>query len=189
MPNSKLALIAALALLAPVAAEAQSLGGAGAAAISVCNITASSCATAGTTAADGGATSNISEYVLDQLFSFNGTGWDRNRKDTYAAGPQWFTTGGSTKTTIAAATAGPTVIKATAGRLSSFLITTAGTTGTETFYDNASACSGTIIGIANGTTAQAGAIAGYFQLIDLVATNGITACGGTLSPALTVGYY
>jgi hypothetical protein len=189
MLNSKLSLVAALILLFPSAAFSQSTGGAGATAVSICTISASTCTTVGTTAADGGATSNNSTYAVDQLFSFNGTGWDRNRKDTYAAGPQWFTTGGSTKTAIAAATAGPTVLKATAGRLSSFLITTAGTTGTETFYDNASACSGTVIGIANGTTAQAGAIAGYFQLIDLVATNGITACGGTLSPALTVGFY
>jgi hypothetical protein len=96
---------------------------------------------------------------------------------------------GASKATIAAATAGPTVIKATAGVLSLYLITTAGTTGTETFYDNASACSGTVIGIANGTTALAAAIAGYYQKLDVVAANGITACGGTLSAALTVQYY
>lgn len=99
------------------------------------------------------------------------------------------TDGGSSTATIAAATAGPTVIKSTPGFLSVILITTAGTTGTETFYDNASACSGTIIGIANGTTAQATAIAGYFLKIGMAAANGITACGGTLSPALTVGFY
>jgi hypothetical protein len=99
------------------------------------------------------------------------------------------TTGGSKTTAIAAATSGPTVIKASAGRLVRVLITTAGTSGTETFYDNASACSGTVIGIAQGTTAVAGNVAGTILFLENPAANGVTACGGTGSAAVTVSYY
>ena len=122
--------------------------------------------------------------------AFNGTTWDRCRKDTYAAGPQWMTAGGSTTATVAAASAGPNVIKASAGRLARAVITTAGTTGTVIFYDNASACSGTIIGEIAGTTALAGNVAGSAPMqFDMPAVNGITECGGTGSAAVTLSYY
>jgi hypothetical protein len=116
--------------------------------------------------------------------------FDPVRKDTYANGPLWVTTGGSATATVAAASAGPNVIKAAAGRLARVIITTAGTTGTDIFYDNASACSGTIIGEIAGTTASAINVAGGvpFQL-DMPAANGITECGGTGSAAVTVSYY
>jgi hypothetical protein len=161
-------------------------------ATATCQTTAAtSCANVQAFSADGqslGAVNNVGVTASEALY--NGSTWDRMRKDTYAAGPAWVTTGGgSTSFAITAGLAGPTVIKASAGRLVSFLITTAGTTGTETFYDNASACSGNVIGIANGTTSQATAIAGFQQALNYTATAGITACGGTGSPALTVGYF
>jgi hypothetical protein len=118
-------------------------------------------------------------------YAFNGTSWDRFRKDNYAAGPAWMTSGGVVLTVpIAAATSGPTVIKASQGRLARVLVTTQGTTTAETFYDNPSACSGTIIGVIPVT-----ATVGTVYQIDLGANTGITACGGTLSPAVTVGYF
>jgi hypothetical protein len=98
-------------------------------------------------------------------------------------------TGGTSTATIGAATAGPTVIKASAGTITRALITTAGTTGTETFYDNASACSGTIIGIVPGTTAVTTAVSGTSMPFEFAAANGITACGGTGSAAVTVGFF
>jgi hypothetical protein len=99
-------------------------------------------------------------------------------------------TGGKTTSgAITAGLAGPTVIKASAGVLVSGLITTAGTTGTVILYDNASACSGTIIGEVAGTTALATMVAGAPPIKwDMIAVNGITACGGTGSAAITVGY-
>lgn len=99
------------------------------------------------------------------------------------------TTGGAKTATIAAATAGPTVIKNAAGRLVRVVITTVGTTGTETFYDNASACSGTIIGTAQGTTAVVGNVIGTILFFEMPAANGITACGGVGSAAITASYY
>jgi hypothetical protein len=123
-------------------------------------------------------------YVQGFTFAYNGASYDSIRKDTYTAGPLWATEGGSTATAIAAAAAGPTVIKATAGRLSTVLTTVTGTTTPVTFFDNASACSGKIIGLI-----PAASVAGTIVKIDLVAALGITACGGTLSPGLTVGFY
>jgi hypothetical protein len=117
-------------------------------------------------------------------FAYDGTNSDRIRKDTYAAGPQWMTIGGSANTAIAAGTAGPTVIKSSAGRLSHVLVTTAGTTS-EAWYDNATTCSGTIIGITPATTTV-----GQVLVFDTVAVNGITACGASgTSPATTSSYY
>jgi hypothetical protein len=154
-----------------------------------CNSTGATCGTAGAPADGAGVA--LGTYSNSQNLAWNGSFWDRVRKDSYAAGPLWMTSGGSSAAVaIAAATSGPTVIKASAGRLSRVLITTAGTTGTETFYDNASACSGTVIGIIPGTTALATAVAGAAPyLFDMFAANGITGCGGAGSPGVSVGYF
>ena len=126
-------------------------------------------------------------YTVSQNEFYNGANLTRQWGDT--TGVSWTTTGGRYNAGIAAATSGPTVIKASAGRLAKVLITTAGTTGTETFYDNASACSGRVIGVAAGTTANAAAVAGYTYELSMPAANGITACGGTGSAAVTVSYW
>lgn len=125
-----------------------------------------------------------------QLFGYNGTTSDRVRKETYTNGPIWVTNGGGTTSTIAAGVAGPTVIKATAGRLETVVITTAGTATAVTFFDNASACTGTILGIIPTTAVLAGAVAGSAPYkFDMPAANGITACGGTTSAAVTVSFW
>jgi hypothetical protein len=123
-------------------------------------------------------------YTNSYLYGYNGTSWDRGRKDPYAAGPLWVTNGGGTTAAIASGTAGPTVIKATAGRLMRLVATTTGATTSITFYDNASACSGTIIAILPITVPL-----GTFIDAEMPAVNGITACGGTGSAAVTVSYW
>jgi hypothetical protein len=154
------------------------------------------CSSTGTCAAvaipsDALANSGTALQTVSQLSGFNGSSWDRLHKDAYTAGPLWTATGGSaTSAAIAASTTGPTVIKATGGRIASALITAAGTTGTETFYDNSSACAGTVIGIVPGTTAVATAVVGSAPIgFNFVAVNGITGCGGTGSPGMTIGYF
>lgn len=128
-----------------------------------------------------GDTTNRATQVADGSFPWRKATVDRS-------GSLFTTSGGGTTVAIAAATVGPTVIKATPGRLMRALITTAGTTGTETFFDNASACSGTIIGIIPGTTAVTTAVAGTPYDIEMIAANGITACGAVGSAALTVSF-
>lgn len=140
---------------------------------------------------DGESAQNALNGVVQNL-AYNGATWDRFRKDSYAAGPLWVTPGGGNNAAvaIAAGTAGPSVVKGSAGRLARVVITTAGSTGTETFYDNASACSGTVIGVIAGTTALATAVAGAPPYaLDMYAANGITGCGGTGSPGVSVGYF
>ena len=126
-------------------------------------------------------------WTTSQNTFFNGANQTRQWGDT--TGVAWTTNGGRYASAIPAQTTGPTVIKASAGRLAKILITTAGTTGTETFYDNASACSGKVIGIAPGTTASSAAVAGYTIDVSMPAANGITGCGGTASAAVTVSYF
>jgi hypothetical protein len=158
--------------------------------VAVCNALTANCASVSTINAD--SIVNTTQTVAGRSFNyaFNGTTWDRLHKDTYAAGPIWAAEGGSTTTTIAAATAGPTVIKGSAGRLSTVVITTAGTATAVTFYDNASACSGTIIGIIPTTATLSAAVAGAPPYVfNMPAANGITACGGTTSAAVTVSYW
>lgn len=121
-------------------------------------------------------------FTLAQLAAFNGTTNDRVRVDPNATGVLRVTTGGATNATVAAAAAGPVVVKASAGRLARVVVTAAGT-ASETFYDNASSCSGTVIAITPATTSVGSVI--DFQM---PAAAGITACGGAGSPALTVSY-
>jgi hypothetical protein len=92
-----------------------------------------------------------------------------------------------------AAGVGTTVVKAGpgangTGMLCRVVITTAGTTGNCTIYDNASAGSGTILAVIPGTTANASAVVGYVFDIRMPALNGITAVGASNSPGFTVSY-
>ena len=88
--------------------------------------------------------------------------------------------GGNQTAVIAAAASG--VIKASQGRLCNMLITVAGTAAI-TLYDNASAASGTIIGITPAVTT-----AGTVYQFQLPAVNGIYASGGAGSPGVTIGF-
>jgi len=89
---------------------------------------------------------------------------------------------GAPASTIAAGTTGPTVIKST-GLVSLFGVVSDSTgTASVTFYDNASACSGTILYVTPATTS----VGQIFALPPIWAVNGITACGASGSPALTV---
>lgn len=121
-------------------------------------------------------------FTTSFVAGFNGSTSDRLRVDPGASGVLRTAAGGSVTAAIAAATAGPTVVKNVPGRIARVLITTAGT-ASETFYDNASACSGTIIGITPATTSVGTVIDFSFP-----AANGITGCGGAGSPAVTVSY-
>jgi hypothetical protein len=76
-----------------------------------------------------------------------------------------------------------TVVKGSAGFLSGVLVTTAGTSTAMNIYDNASAASGTIIGIVPAT-----AVAGQYCPFDMPATAGITCSGSATNPAVTVAY-
>jgi hypothetical protein len=120
--------------------------------------------------------------TLNYVKAWNGTNWDRIRKDSYANGPQWMTSGGGTLAAVAAA-AGTTAIKASAGRLCRVLVTTLGT-AQLTFFNNASAASGTIIGIV-----PASVLAGTLINVDMPASLGITGDFLTNSPAVTVAFW
>lgn len=90
-------------------------------------------------------------------------------------------TGGASTAAVAAAAAAA-AIKASAGRLHRVLVTTAGT-ASLTFYDNASAASGTILGFI-----PANAAAGTIYDLQMPAANGIWCASGTNTPAITVSY-
>lgn len=87
-------------------------------------------------------------------------------------------------TSAIAAGAGTTVVKASPGRLIKAVITTAGTsTDNITIYDNASAGSGTVLGVIAG-----GGTVGTMVTFDLPALNGITAVNVASGPAVTIGF-
>jgi hypothetical protein len=128
--------------------------------------------------------SGLQVVGFNECFAVGQSHFDACVKDSYTLGPQWMTIGGYTNTATAAGTAGPTVLKASAGRISHVLITAAGTTS-ETWYDNASACSGTIIAETPATTSV-----GQIIVFDTAALNGITACGASgTSPGITTSLY
>lgn len=94
-----------------------------------------------------------------------------------------FCTSASATTAIAAA-AGTTVVKAGPGHLARVVVTAAGTaTDNITIYDNASAGSGTVLGVIPG-----GGTVGAIVSFDLPALNGITAVNVASGPAVTIGY-
>jgi hypothetical protein len=88
---------------------------------------------------------------------------------------------------ITAAKGTATIISASPGRLCRIIVTSAGTgtsTNFLTFYDNASAASGNILGLLSWTIAN-----GTMLDFQTPAANGITcSAGGTGTPALTVTY-
>lgn len=88
--------------------------------------------------------------------------------------------GGTTAVSVASAT--PGAVKASAGRLCRVIITTLGS-GSQVFYDNASAASGTIL---FATTASAAV--GTIYDVQAPAANGIYAAGAASTPVCTVLY-
>jgi hypothetical protein len=96
--------------------------------------------------------------------------------------------GGGTATAVVPAGVATTVIKASPGKLCRAVITAAGTTGDTPIYDNASAGSGTKIGVIPGTTTDATALPGRVFTFDMPALLGITAVGPASSPAFTVSF-
>lgn len=84
---------------------------------------------------------------------------------------------------VVAAGVGTTVVKGSAGRLVSAVVTGANSTGALTFYDNATTGSGTVIGVV-----PSGATTGTRYPLEVPAVNGIVAVGATGSAAVTVSY-
>ena len=86
--------------------------------------------------------------------------------------------------TVAATTAGNTVIKPKGGQVRVILATSTGTgVGTVNVYDNATTNSGTII-----AQIAANATAGTFAVFNMPAANGITVAQVTNGPGLTVSW-
>lgn len=88
--------------------------------------------------------------------------------------------GGTTAVSVASAT--PGAVKASAGRLCKVIITTLGS-GSQVFYDNASAASGTIL-----FATAASAAVGTIYDVQAPAANGIYAAGAASTPVCTVLY-
>lgn len=91
---------------------------------------------------------------------------------------------GSATAAVAASKATVTVVKASAGRLCRVLVTVAGTATTVSVFDNASAASGTVIGIFPGNSA-----AGTVYDFQMPAASGITVGGGATNPGMTISFY
>lgn len=91
--------------------------------------------------------------------------------------------GGSATVAIAAAKSAVTVVKASAGRLCRVLVQTAVATNAVLVYDNATAASGTVIGVI-----PVGAAVGSYDF-EMPASNGITVGGNATNPAMTVSFY
>lgn len=91
--------------------------------------------------------------------------------------------GGTSNNAAVPVQAGVFVVKASSGYLGGALVTTAGTSTAMTFYDNATAASGTILGIV-----PSGATVGQFFPFNMPAKNGITASGSATNPAVTVSF-
>lgn len=91
---------------------------------------------------------------------------------------------GSLSTPAPAATS--TIIKATSGTIMFAMVTTAGTTGDFTCYDNASAASGTVIGYISATN---GSVKGYTAAFRFHAANGIFCVSAASGPAVTIGFF
>lgn len=92
------------------------------------------------------------------------------------------TDGGTLTAAVAAGAGGAGVVKAAAGRLCRIIVTTLGTAA-MTFYDNASAASGTALFVI-----PASAAAGTIYNLQMPAANGIYAGGAANTPAVTVAY-
>lgn len=103
--------------------------------------------------------------------------------DRHSQGGEQWTTGGGSQTAAIAAGTGTGAIKGTSGRLCRVLVTALGT-GVCTFYDNASAASGTVIGVV-----PASAAVGTVYQFEMPAASGIFYSNAASGPALTVSYY
>jgi hypothetical protein len=126
--------------------------------------------------ATGATLANILEIITGL---YNGTTVDAWRGTQGVAD---VSSGGRTSTAIAASTSANTVIKASAGRCASILVTTTGTNALQVF-DNASAASGTIIA-ALPTSPAIG-----LYVFGTPAANGITVGGNANNPGVTVFWY
>lgn len=91
--------------------------------------------------------------------------------------------GGTTTAAVAADTSSATVVKASPGRLGRVLITASGS-GSVVIYDNASAASGTVIGITPANPAV-----GTTYDFEMPAAFGITVAGSSTLPGITVSFY
>jgi hypothetical protein len=84
--------------------------------------------------------------------------------------------------TAAITAAGTSTVKASAGRLVVVTVITPGT-GILTFYDNASAASGTVLLVIPASPA-----AGTIYSVNLPAVNGITVVAAASASTVTIGY-
>jgi hypothetical protein len=110
--------------------------------------------------------------------------------DNFVGGPNYVTEGGGYTSNVAAAATGPLTFRIGSGRLARTIITTAGTTGNVTFYDNATACTGTVLDVVPGATnATLVGQLGYVGEPEVRFINGLTACGATGSPAITLSWW
>lgn len=76
----------------------------------------------------------------------------------------------------------PVVVKASAGYLKAFVVTTTATAAMS-FYDNASAASGTVL-----YTTASNIAAGTIVVLDMPFTNGLTVSQASGSAAVTIAY-
>jgi hypothetical protein len=90
--------------------------------------------------------------------------------------------GGDLLFPIAAGATGAQMIKPSPGRLGRIVLAAANGAAAITVYDNASAASGTVIGVI-----AASAAAGVYDF-QMPARTGITLSGAATNPAMTVGY-
>lgn len=110
--------------------------------------------------------------------------------DHFVNGPTFVTEGGGYTAMIAAASTSPTVLRIGPGRLARTLITAVGTTGNVTLYDNPSACSGAILAVVPGASnASTVGQLGYVADDEVRFLNGLTVCGSTGSPAITLSWW
>ncbi len=91
--------------------------------------------------------------------------------------------GGRVSTSIAAGITANTIVRGSSGRLARVLVTTSGTNQLNIF-DNASAPTGTIIGLV-----PANAAVGSIIDCQAPAANGITVAGNSNNPGVTIFYY
>lgn len=91
-------------------------------------------------------------------------------------------TGGDQTAPINAGATGPQVVKGSPGRLARVVLAAANGAAAITIYDNASAASGTVIGVI-----AASAAAGVYDF-QMPAKLGITVGGAATNPAMAVGY-